>query len=72
MLEGHVSRSHYVGKSRARLFGPEDVMPKGGQFLPVPSGQSRSIQHLIMGFSTWGGAEHEVLGARKTGSESDL
>lgn len=72
MLDGHVSGSHYIGKSRASLFGPEDVMPKGGQLLPVPSGQRRSIKLLIMVLSTWGGAEHEVLGARKTGSESDL
>lgn len=72
VLEGLVSSSHYIGKSRVSLFGPEGVMPKGGQCLPVPSGQSRSRKHLIMVLSTWGEAEQEVLGAQKTGSESDL
>lgn len=67
-----MSSSHYIDKSRASLFGPEDIMSKRGQFLPLPSGQGRSIKHLIMVLSTWGGTERGVLGAQKTGSESDL
>jgi hypothetical protein len=50
--KGHVSSNYYILKSRTSLFGPEDVMSKRGQLLPLPSGQGRSMKHLILVSST--------------------